>query len=128
MFLHHTCITVQCDTCWSDLELDGVGGLHFENIADATACFGDLGWDVRPDGHARCDQCVAREACATEGCDWRGWIRCGCRGAVASHRALAMTPAAVAAGRCACETRWCERCSAYETRIPGTNGEEPPAL
>lgn len=124
MIQHHTCITIECNTCHTDLELDGVGGLHFANIVEAIEKFGDHGWDVRLDGYATCDTCVARQACAAQGCDWSPWRLCQCRGDFKRHRRLAMTPDAIAGGRCACEYRWCGRCLAYEVRAVKTQAEE----
>jgi hypothetical protein len=124
MFERISCLTVRCDRCQFVAEIDDTIA-HFPEARQAVTHLSTLGWEFESSDRAVCFQCACVQACATHGHCWEPWRPCGCRGDLSRHRVLTLTAAAVVAGTCACQTRWCCRCDATEVRAAAVTGGAP---
>lgn len=109
-----SCVTVHCDPCGADAEIDDMV-VHFTNQADAENSLQGHGWRFLPAGEVLCRDCANARDCELHGHDWHAWRACGCVGRIPSHLNFASV-AAILAGECAAEYRACERCGATEDR------------
>lgn len=99
-----------CDAC-DDRGDDGDGGIPLFDTIEQARGYLD-GWRIDQDGQATCDQCLARQVCATRGHDWDDWQVCSCGGLIDRHR------------QAGCDQhRWCQRCGEWQRRDPADQPE-----
>jgi hypothetical protein len=114
-----TCLTASCDQCGRFYECDADEGgapAHFVDETQAVSCLDeDSGWRQQAGGVLTCQQCVAKQDCATYGHDWGP---CRCAGRNPNH-------AVDRPGGCTYQLRWCDRCSSSleQRQHPARPGE-----
>jgi hypothetical protein len=111
-----TCVTVVCDQCDDNPELDDMTP-HFGDEREALSWLAGLHWRVLAGGRLVCQSCAAANDCKTYGHQWPAWRDCLCDGRLGGHDTA---PGAV----CGHTFRRCERCDDHESRTPHGTTEQ----